>query len=154
MWPESKPQDQLDGLSAQIQLASALSPKLFASIAEQACKRLQVLNRAGHTSHLNALINAGAWSDAVLALITLELPAWKMRRLVYEDGEWLCSLTKEPNLPLSLDDTADATHEVLALAILGAFLEARRRASVRPDGGSSRVPQVRPINAICCDNFI
>ena len=28
---------------------------------------------------------------AALALVELELPAWKLRRLIYEDGEWLCS---------------------------------------------------------------
>jgi hypothetical protein len=73
-----------------------------------ACTRLP----AGKAARIDQLIDAGAWNDAALALIELELPAWKLRRLVYEDGEWLCSLSRQPNLPLALDDTADARHEV------------------------------------------
>jgi hypothetical protein len=50
----------------------------------------------------------------------VELPGWKLRRLVYQDGEWLCSLSKQPNMPEDIDETADAVHEVLPLAILTA----------------------------------
>jgi hypothetical protein len=101
------------------------------------------------------LIEAGAWTDATIALIELELPAWKLRRLVYEDGEWLCSLSRQPNLPVALDDTADASHEVLPLAILSAFVEARRRANAMRETSLRIVPQVRRTSgyAICCDNF-
>src|SRR5208283_1867676 len=114
-----------------------------------------VLQKAGKASRLAQLIEAGAWSDAVLALIELELPGWKLRRLVYEDAEWLCSLSEKPNLPMAFDDTADATNEELPLAILSAFVEARRRAAATPETSSPTVPQVRPTSgyAICCDNF-
>ena len=61
---------------------------------------------------------ARAWNDAALALVELELPAWKLRRLVHENGKWHCSLSRHPNLPVALDDTATASHEVLPLAIL------------------------------------
>ena len=30
-----------------------------------------------------------------LRLLAFELPQWKLRRLMYEDGEWTCSLSKE-----------------------------------------------------------
>jgi hypothetical protein len=49
---------------------------------------------------VNQLIEAGAWADATLAMVELELPYWNLRRLVHEDGEWLCSLSKQPNLPV------------------------------------------------------
>src|SRR5665213_1260292 len=90
-----------------------------------------------------------------LTLIELELPAWKLRRLVYEDGEWFCSLSKQPNLPVALDDTADARHEVLPLAILSAFVEARCTTSAARETSSPTVPQVQPTSGIviCCDNF-
>jgi len=39
-------------------------------------------------ARIDQLIEARAWNDAALALVELELPAWKLRRLVYEDGEW------------------------------------------------------------------
>jgi hypothetical protein len=51
--------------------------------------------KAGKAARIDQLIKAGAWSDAALTLIELELPAWKVRRLVYEDGEWFCSLSTE-----------------------------------------------------------
>jgi hypothetical protein len=45
------------------------------------------------------------------------------------DREWLCSLSNQPQLPLGLDNVAEASHEVLPLAILLAFLQARRAAA-------------------------
>jgi hypothetical protein len=113
------------------------------------------MKRAGKAAQIEQLIEAGAWDDAALAPIELELPAWKLRRLVYEDGEWLCSLSRQPNLPVALDDTADASHEVLPLAILSAFVEARRRASATRETSFQIVPPVRRSAgyAICCDNF-
>ena len=40
------------------------------------------------------LIESGAFADATLAVLELELPQWKLRRLIYEDGEWHRSLSK------------------------------------------------------------
>jgi hypothetical protein len=155
MLSDPKHEDHLDRLMEQLRLAPALTPDLIGAVIADACIRLPVLNKAGKAARIDQLINAGAWSDAALALIELELPAWKLRRLVYEDGEWFCSLSKQPNLPVALDDTADACHEVLPLAILSAFLEARRGTSATRETSSPTVPQVRPTSgyAICCDNF-
>jgi len=44
---------------------------------------------------------------------------------------------------MALDETADATHDVLPLAILGAFFEARRRNTVSHETSLPTVPQVR-----------
>ena len=152
---DPKYENRLDRLTEQLRLAPALTPDLVSNVVVAACIRLPVLNKVGKATRLDQLIEAGAWSDAALALIELELPAWKLRRLVYEDGEWLCSLSKQPNLPVALDDTADACHEVLPLAILSAFVEARRKTSAVREPSSPTVPQVRPTSgyAICCDNF-
>jgi hypothetical protein len=89
-----------------------------------------------------------------MALVESEMPGWKVRRLVYENGEWFCSLSRQPNMPADLDDSADAAHEVLPLAILRAFVEARRRSKVATDGASG-VPQLQPAagGVLCCDNF-
>jgi hypothetical protein len=147
--------EHLDALEAQLRRASALTPDLISNVIADACTHLPVVNRAGKAAQINQLIEAGAWDDAALALIELELPAWKLRRLVYEDGKWLCSLSTQPNLPLALDDTADASHEVLPLAILTAFVEARRRTGAMRETSLTTVPPVRrtPGYAICCDNF-
>ena len=149
-----KNEDRLDRLAYQLRSAPALTPELISNVIADACTHLPVLNRAA--VRIDRLIGAGAWSDAALALIDLELPAWKLRRLVYEDGEWHCSLSKQLNLPVELDETADASHEVLALAILSAFFEARRRTSAARETGLPAVPHVRATSdnaVVCCDNF-
>ncbi len=99
----------------------------------------------------------GAWTDAALTLVALELPAWRMRRLVYENGEWLCSLSLQPNLLAGLDDSVDVVHEELPLAVLRALVEARRR-SAAAQQAEPVVSQLRPAapqmsTIVCCDNF-
>jgi hypothetical protein len=148
---DPKQEDRFDRLKDQLRLASALTPDLMSNVIVDACTRLPAVKAA----RIDQLIEAGAWDEAALALIELELPAWKLCRLVYEDGEWLCSLSRQPTLPVALDDTADASHEVLPLAILSAFVEARRRTSAMRETSLPTVPQVwrTPGYAICCDNF-
>jgi hypothetical protein len=147
--------DRLNALTAELEVAPTATPELFRRIAADACIRLPVLARSGKTSRIDKLIDAGAWNDAALTLIEFELPAWKLRRLVFEDGEWFCSLSKQPNLPVGFDDTADFSHEIPALAILGAFLEARRRTEAAHSSNGPTVPQSLPAlrQWHCCDNF-
>jgi hypothetical protein len=95
----------------------------------QACTRLPALQPAAKLK-VHTLIDNGAWTDAVLALLELELPLWNVRRLVWEDGEWFCSLSKQPWLPLGVDDLAEASHESLPLAILLALVDAKAVATV------------------------
>jgi hypothetical protein len=87
-------------------------------------------------------------------LLELELPQWKLRRIVYEDGEWHCALSRQPQLPLELDEVAEASHEILPLALLVALLQASRDVAA----GATRVTAVprvilAPGYAVCCDNF-
>jgi hypothetical protein len=151
----SKHEDRLGRLADQVRSAQAGTPALMADVIAEACTRLPGLNRAGKAGRIDQLIDDGAWTDAALLLIELELPAWTLRRLVRDDDAWVCSLSRQPDLPAALDDTADACHGDLPLAILGAFLEAKRR-SVAAQGTASRsVPHVRPETrcGVCCDNF-
>ena len=143
------------GLADHLVNAAVPTPGLIHQIIAEACTRLPILKQSGKTTDIDQLIEAGAWCDVAFALVSIELPAWHVRRLVREDGEWFCSLTRQPNLPVDIDDTADASHQALPLAILGAFLEARRRNSLIREASAPIVPQVRPASgsAICCDNF-
>jgi hypothetical protein len=151
---DAKHLDRLDRLTKELRAAPAITPDLIASVVAKACARFAVLAKAGKTAQFDALMSAGAWNDAALCLVELELPAWKLRRLVYEDGEWFCSLSREPNLPLAFDDTADGQHEVAPLAILSAFVEARRTNGAACETDSPVMPQLREWdNAVCCDNF-
>lgn len=151
----TKDEDRLDRLTEQLRLAPALTRDLISTVMAEACMRLPVLRSAGKAARIDRLIETGAWNDAALTLIELELPAWKFRRLIREDGQWFCSLSKQPNLPVDLDETADASHETMPLAILGAFVEARRMASAVHEIRPRTAPQIRPKSghAVCCDNF-
>jgi hypothetical protein len=150
-----KHEDRLGRLAIELRSAQAVTPALFSHVIAEACTRLPVLSRAAKAGRMDQLINAGAWTEAALAAIELELPAWKLRRLVLEDGEWICCLSRQPNLPVELDDTAEGCHEIMALAILSALVEARCCSAAEQAPGPRSVPQVRPETGcgVCCDNF-
>jgi hypothetical protein len=145
-------ENEFDRLGAELRAAAAPTPRLIQSLIARACTRLPNLGRR-EAERVALLIEAGAWTDAALAVIACELPQWTLRCLVYDDGEWHCALSREPHMPQELDDTADGRHEIAALAIWDAFLEARRR--VVPAPRQRTVPQVRAAagHVVCCDNF-
>jgi hypothetical protein len=104
---------------------------------------------------IERMVESGAWTDAALALLELELPQWRLRRLAYDDGEWHCILSRQRELPEWLDQSVETRHTDLSLAILSALVDARRMPV--PSSGTS-VPAVpRPASPLyeplCCDNF-
>ena len=148
----------LADLREQIRAADAMTPALMSDIIAQAGIRLSTLVASNGARRLQRLIQAEAWTDAALALIELELPRWKLVRLVRDDGEWCCTLGKHWQLPEWLDDTVDAWHVNLPLAILAAFVEARQAGLDTSTETPRTVPAVRPrqdgiLDALCCDNF-
>jgi hypothetical protein len=143
----------LGALDNALRNAQEPSLDLFSKIMGNACTRVQALGQA--LTHIVRLAEIGAWTEATFALIALELPLWTVRRLIYENGEWLCSLSRQPNLPMTFDDCAEASHEVLPLAMLCAFVEACHRRHKAQDFISA-VPQVAAPSAdhiICCENY-
>lgn len=155
MWGHPKTADRLSLLADRIRSAQAVTPDLVSHIIDGACVRLPALGRTEKAARLNRLVEAGAWTEVAFALIELELPQWQVRRLVCDDGEWLCSLSAQPNLPAELDDTADARHQNLPLALLSVLLEAQRQMADAREVRLPMAPQNRPATglAICCDNF-
>jgi len=145
---------ELDRLDNELRLAPDFAPALFRCVMEWSGARRSSLQETAGAARLERLIQAGAWTDAVFALIELETPSWKIRRLIREDGEWFCSLSRQPNLPAALDDSADGRHEILALALLRALVEVRHKSSITLPAAST-VPQVRLSSGqtVCCDNF-
>ena len=116
----------LVALNARLRNAEAADAALIGEVIGAACRRLPSLGQTEKTARLAQLIQSGAWTDAALALLDLELPLWQVRRLAYDDGEWYCALSRERELPDWLDQSIESRHADLALAILGAFVEARR----------------------------
>jgi hypothetical protein len=150
---DPKYQTHFGRLEADLRRAKAITPELMSDVITQACVRFAA-HKTATKGKVDRLIEAGAWTDAALALAELELPQWKLRRLAYEDGEWLCSLSAQPQLPLGLDELAEARHEIMPLAILIALVQARRAADASP-AIVAAVPQVRAASGyvVCCDNF-
>jgi hypothetical protein len=145
----------LGALDNALRNAQEPSLDLLSKIINGACIRVPVLARTETLTRIIRLAEIGAWTEATFALIALELPLWKVRRLAYENGEWVCSLSQQPYLPMMLDDCAEATHEVLPLAMLCAFLEACRRRHMA-HGSVSRVPQIAQSSVehvLSCENY-
>jgi hypothetical protein len=113
-----------DQLICRIQCATSISTELVSDLIDETQATAIRLIDAQRLLVLQRWVRDGAWTDAFVLLIEIKLPQWKLRQVVLDDGQWHCSLSKRPNLPLELDETADFTHDVLPLAILGALVEA------------------------------
>lgn len=109
------------------QATSDIDAAAFTAICLAACKRLPAMRRTAEARRLDRLVEAGAWTDAALALIAIELPDWQLRRLTFDDGEWHCALSTERNMPDWLDDAVETHHADMATAILDAFRSAIAR---------------------------
>ena len=141
-------------LDGRLRRAHAVSPDLLADVVGAVCRRFPPPRPTETSARIERLIKSGAWTDAALALIDLELPQWQVRRIAYDDGEWHCALSRQRELPEWLDQSVEARHEDLPLALLSAFVEVRRAAPA----SRSSVPDVPRDAALacmpmCCDNF-
>jgi hypothetical protein len=142
-------------LGDQLRNAGHVTAEFFTDIIRTTSRRLPSAKQNARAARVEHLIQSQAWTDAALALIDLELPQWQVRRLAYDDGEWYCALSRQRELPDWLDQSIETHHADLALAILSAFVEARR-VSVPPSRTSvPMVPQdVNPqYEPVYSDNF-
>jgi hypothetical protein len=145
----------LGELFDRLRNAVETSAALITEIMETACRRFPSTGQSEKTARIEQLIRSGAWIDAALALIDLELPLWQVRRIAYDEGEWYCALSRERELPEWLDQSIEARHADLSLAILTAFVEGQR---VSAPSSRTSVPVVnRTANPlyepVCSDNF-
>jgi len=154
--PQITTRHDLGSLGKELSEAREVDASLIAEVIGAACRRYPSLGQGEKTARVEQLIKSGAWTDAALALIDLELPFWQVRRLAYDDGEWYCALSRERELPDWLDQSIETHHADMSLAILGAFIEARR--TFQPESRTS-VPAVNRGGAsnlyepACSDNF-
>jgi hypothetical protein len=142
-------------LNDRLQRASGVTAELMSEIMTSTCRRFPSVGQTEKTARIERLVSSGAWTDAALALIDLELPFWQVRRIAYDEGEWYCALSRERELPDWLDRSVEAWHADLAVAILSAYVEAQciSTAASRPS-----VPAVRPDadplhESVSCDHF-
>jgi hypothetical protein len=149
------PRSSAHDIEDRLRNAHHVTVKLISSVIEAVCRRFPSAGQSEKTARIERLIAAEAWADAAFALIELELPQWQVRRIAYDEGEWHCALSRERELPEWLDQSVEARHLDLPLAILSAFVEAQRDSapSIRPS-----VPLVRReadalYQVLCTDNF-
>ncbi|MGO8909446.1 MAG: hypothetical protein ACLQDM_09015 [Bradyrhizobium sp.] len=143
------------GLDDRLRDAHAVTEELLSDVISEACWRFPPVRRTEKTARIERLIKSGAWTDAALALIDLELPQWQIRRIVYDDGEWHCALSRQRELPEWLDQSIEARHADLPLAILSAFVDAQRVSAPSIRTSVPSVPRggYRLYEPVCCDNF-
>jgi hypothetical protein len=101
-------EERLDRFLEHMRLLRVITPELLTEVIAEACVRFAAHGSTAKT-RIHQLAEQGAWIDAVLGLLELELPHWRLRRLLYEDGEWHCFLTKRLEIPLELDDGVEAS---------------------------------------------
>lgn len=142
-------------LADRLRHADVATAELVADISDGVCRRFPSLGQRGKTARVEHLIRSGAWTDVALALIELELPQWQIRRIAYDEGEWHCALSRERELPDWLDQSVEAHHPDLALAILSAFVDVERIAAPSSRTSVPAVPHQAgaPYETVYCDNF-
>jgi hypothetical protein len=135
--------------------APAVTAGLISEVIGETCRRFPSVGQTEKTARIERLIQSEAWTDAVFALIDLELPQWRVRRIAYDEGEWHCALSRQPELPEWLDQSIEAHHADLPLAILSAFVDAQRASAPASRTSVPAVP--RGTNAlyepVLTDNF-
>jgi hypothetical protein len=142
-------------LDHRLRDASAVTPELMSQIVDETCQRYPPIRRTTKSLRIERLLQSGAWTDAALALIDLELPQWQVRRIVYDEGEWHCALSRQRELPEWLDQSIEICHADLPLAMLMAFVDARRIDTPSPFTSVPAAPRHADAlyGPVCCDNF-
>jgi hypothetical protein len=143
-----------NAIDQRLRDANAVTEKLMSQLVGATCRRYPSIGQAAKTTRIERLIDSQAWTDAALALIDLELPQWRIRRIAYDEGEWHCMLSRTRELPEWLDQSIETRHADLPLAILSAYLDAQRTVA---SSHQTSVPIVTRDNTLytplSCDNF-
>ena len=82
-------ESRLHDLQDQLRRAQVVTPDLMSKVVAGACTRITMPSCATKAATIDRLIELEAWTEAALVLVEFELPRWKLRRLVYEDGVWI-----------------------------------------------------------------
>lgn len=133
---------RLEIIAARVSAADAATCDMVSKIVLHTARRLSFARQAANTARLHRLIESDALTEAAFALIDLELPQWKLRRLTYDEGEWHCAISRARELPEWLDQAVEAHHPNLTLAILSAYIETIRHVESSRTPGRPSVPQL------------
>jgi hypothetical protein len=123
MWSRWSREHHLRLLLSRIDCAREPTRELVEEVLERACPRLQV--SPAPNDLLTRLIDSEAWVALALWLIEWELPDWGVHRLSRGDYCWNCAIRVRGLGRNWIGDVADFQHDVLALAIFGALVDAQ-----------------------------
>ena len=137
--------------AAELADLSPAAASMFAVIAGGS-RAYAPIGSASRSARLTRVADAGAWTEAALALVELELPRWHVRRLEHDGDEWYCTLSLYPRAPREFDDAVDGRGPLLPLAILDALLEAHRRSLSEANSRPPDSSQSTPTEVVWCDN--
>jgi hypothetical protein len=140
-------------LSGRLRDAPLATAALVREVIGTACRRFPCPGQAGQVTRIERLIEAEAWTETALALIDLELSQWQLRRIAYDGGEWHCALSRQRELPDWLDQSIEASHPDLALAILSTLVATKDVLSGRPSVPSAPRKLKPNYVPVFCDNF-
>ena len=144
--------EQLATLAGRVNVADEATPEMLSEIVAETARRLSA---PGKAAQFHQLIEAGALTEAALALINLELPLWQIRRITYDKGEWHCAMSRQRELPEWLDEAIETARASLTLAIVSVYIETLRQIEASREPSRPSVPQTRrdQFEPVCCDNF-
>jgi hypothetical protein len=145
----------LNQLDARLCSAPELTVEMLSDLVAICCPRFALLQNTQRAARAERMIEQGAWTDAALALLALELPQWQLRRLVYDDGEWHCALSRQREMPEWLDQSIEANHADLPIAILRAFVSVRQISAPSTRSSVPAAPRAASEfhEPLCSDNF-
>src|SRR5260370_7568806 len=86
-------------ISDRLRDAHAVTAELMSAVIDATCRRFPSVGQTGKTARIEQLIGSGAWTDAALALIDLELPLWQVRPIPYAEGDGYSALSPGRDLP-------------------------------------------------------
>lgn len=112
----------LEIVLAQIEAAPLPSQALVAEVLEHACPRLRAC--PAQAAMVQRMIETEAWVDVGLQLIGWELPDWSVHNLSCDESAWSCSIGRR-GLAINWADVAAFHHESVALAVMGALVQAQ-----------------------------
>jgi hypothetical protein len=114
MFAGAELESRLPDLQDQLGRAQVVTPDLMSKVVAGACNSIAMPSCADKAAKIDRLIESEAWTEAALALVELELPQWRLHRLVYEEDAWLCSLSKQWNVRVWLADCAETRPPIIA----------------------------------------
>src|SRR5262249_44036731 len=91
---------ELGDVAGLLRDACEADARVIAEVIGATCRRFPSLGQSEKTARVAQLIAAGAWTDAALALIDLELPLWHIRRLAMTRANGIARCRASASFPI------------------------------------------------------